>query len=97
MQWKTGIVRWYTVQNLEILGFRSLNSLNHRQPAEGVFTLEEDIFEPGDTVRIRISSNISNVDQQGILQQAQLGEIGIISGLVAQFFLREIKVKDLFL
>ena len=82
MQWKTGIVRWYPAQNLKMAGFRSLNNSNVRRPAEGVFTLEENIFEPGDKVRIRIFSDISNLEQQRILQQIQPGEIGIISGLI---------------
>ncbi|XP_046450032.1 uncharacterized protein LOC124198279 isoform X1 [Daphnia pulex] len=83
VQWKTGIVRWYPAQNLQMGGFRSLNSSNVRRPSEGVFTLEEDIFEPGDKVRIHISSDISDLDQQRISQQVQPGEVGIISDLDA--------------
>ena len=82
VQWKTGIVRWYPAQNLEIGGYRSLNNSNDRRPAEGLFTLEENIFEPGDKVRIQIFSDISNLEKQRILQQIQPGEIGIISGLI---------------
>jgi hypothetical protein len=52
-----------------------------------VFTLEEDIFEPGDKVRIHISSDISDLDKQRISQQVQPGEVGIISGLIAIFLL----------
>jgi hypothetical protein len=87
VQWKTGIVRWYPAQNLQMGGFRSLNSSNVRRPSEGVFTLEEDIFEPGDKVRIHISSDISDLDKQRISQQVQPGEVGIISGLIAIFLL----------
>ncbi len=97
VQWKTGIVRWYPAQNLQMGGFRSLNSSNVRRPSEGVFTLEEVIFEPGDKVRIRISSDISDLDQQRISQQIQPGEVGIISGLTAIFLVLGVEVKVAFL
>ena len=82
VQWKTGRVRWYPAQNLQIGGFRSqLASTNNHRPAVGVLTLEEEIFEPGDQVRIRTSPDISPSDQS-VWQNVQTGEIGIISGLV---------------
>ncbi len=79
VQWKTGIVRWYPAQNLQIRGFRQLPPTNNRRPAERMLTLEEDIFEPGDQVRIRTSPEISLSDQ-GVWQSVQPGEIGTISG-----------------
>ena len=91
VQWKTGIVRWYPAQNLKMAGFRSLNNSNVRRPAEGVFTLEEEIFEQGDKVRIRTSSDISNLENQKTLQNVQPSEIGIISGLMSIFFLLDVQ------
>lgn len=79
VQWKTGIVRWYPAQNLIMGAFRSQTG-NNRRPAEGVLTLEEDIFEPGDKVRIRSPVDVP-VDNLTALQQVQPNEIGIISGL----------------
>lgn len=80
VQWKTGVVRWYPAQNLIMGAFRSQNSNNNRRPTEGVLTVEEEIFEPGDKVRFRPPPDMI-VDNSTALQQTQQSEIGIISDL----------------
>lgn len=80
VQWKTGVVRWYPAQNLIMGAFRSQNSNNNRRPTEGVLTVEEEIFEPGDKVRFRPPPDMT-VDNSTALQQTQQSEIGIISGI----------------
>ena len=84
VQWKTGKVHWYPAQNLQLVGFRSQTANNKHQRPSDLLTLEEDIFEPGDQVRISLRAPTQNVsNDQNIWQNVQLTEIGIISGIVS--------------
>lgn len=80
VQWKTGIVRWYPAQNLQIGGFYGALALEKHRPNEELFTLEENIFEPGDKVRIRKNSSSPPPSAQRPGLNSPLEEIGIISG-----------------
>lgn len=90
VQWRTGVVRWYPAANLQLGRFRSEQQLTKKTRPVQEDSLEDDIFEPGDRVRIRSSFP---PDRSDVWQRVVPAEIGIISGISVALAMVELSLQ----